>query len=317
MGFFDDTTTDERGITREADTGRPLIIPPGGGDPVVYERASSVPSLVDNLQWLMRWKVQIVALGLAEHPDLLARVAASSYGEADLLAAVDEAQHRVDTSAQWGTDVHFFCEPDADTAGMPDDMAVDVTAYHLALEQAHITVLDSEAFVVNDELGVAGTLDSLYGTPQFGPVVADTKTGKFYPRSAAVQVAIYANSQRYDPKTGERSPLWWEQVNLARGIVARIPRQGGSCTLTPIRIDRGYELARLAMQLHPYTSTTVADWCEADLVKVTRRDTVHALIEQAPDRAALAQLWRTHKACWTKAHTAAAQARLAQMQQAA
>jgi hypothetical protein len=305
---------DANGIHRDVD-GAPLIIPPGGGEPVRYQRASYVPNLVDNAMWLMKWKTQILALGLAQHDDLRQRVAGCEYGSPELLALIDEVQHRVDDSAQWGTDVHLFTEPGTDQTGAPDDMRPDLLAYDVALQRAGVTILDTEVFVVDDELGIAGTLDHLADVPGYGVCVIDVKTGQFHPRACAVQLAPYARGQRYDPATGQRSPLQLDRlsepnVNRQRGIIARIPRQGASCTLRPVRIDRGYELARLAMQLVPHEAGTVDEWCEPEVVKVTRAETVQLMIAGATSRDELHAIRAaTPDGCWTKALAAAANAR--------
>ena len=55
--------------------GRPLIIPPEGGEPVPYNRASGVGKTLDDLNNLMAWKARKVAEGLVRRPDLLTGVA--------------------------------------------------------------------------------------------------------------------------------------------------------------------------------------------------------------------------------------------------
>jgi hypothetical protein len=320
MDFFDEPADNiaPPEIPRDED-GRPLITPPGGGAPIAYERASSLPNVVDNMAWLAPWRLQLAALGLRDNPHLLERLEGLAYGDPDLMAVINDAHDRAggNTKANWGTDVHLAIQPDTALADVPGEMVGDVTAYHCALEQAGVKVLDSEVFVVNDDLQVGGTLDALYDIPGLGVVVGDAKTGTFHPMSCAVQIAAYAGGQRYNPQTGERTPLW-DSLNTQRGVVARIPRQGSSCTLTPVRIDRGRHLARLAVQLLTYQQRTVDAWCEPDIVKVTRRDCLTARINAAPDRATLEQLWRdTPKAVWTAAHDTAAKARIAALAGAA
>jgi hypothetical protein len=304
--------------------GRPMITPPGGTEPIAYRRASAIPRIVDNLYWLLKWKTQMVALGVARSPELVEQLAAMEYGHPDLRDLTEQAHIAAggNVKAQWGTDIHLYTEPDADLTDLPGEMVPDVTAYHCALERAGIAVLDTEVRVVNDELGIAGRLDHLYDVPGYGVCVIDKKTGTFAPLSAAVQVGIYANSQRYipdpdDPTHGRREPLW-ESLNLDWGMVARIPNRGGSCTITPLNIARGYRVARIAMTLLPHQEAPASEWIAPDVIKVTRRDCLTARIAAAPDRATLEQLWRdTPKAVWTKAHDTAAKARIAALAGAA
>lgn len=304
--------------------GRPMITPPGGTEPIAYRRASAIPRIVDNLYWLLKWKTQMVALGVARSPDLIEQLAGMEYGHPDLRDLTEQAHVAAGgaVKAQWGTDIHLYTEPDADLTDLPDEMAPDIAAYHCAVARAGIVVLGTEIRTVNDELGIAGRLDHLYDVPGYGVCVIDKKTGSFAPMSAAVQIAIYANSQRYipdpsDPTRGERVPLW-ESLNLEWGMVARIPNRGGSCTITPVDIARGYRLARLAMDLLPYQEAPASEWIGPDVVKVTRRDAIAARIATAPDRDTLVQLWKaTPRTVWTKAHDAAAKARIAELGRAA
>jgi hypothetical protein len=306
---------DSRGIMRDAQD-RPLIVPPGGSEPVAYRRASSVPKVVDNLAGLMRWRLRILTWAMATYPDLAARAARLEPGDPELLVIADEAHERAggNAKAQWGTDVHVYTEPEADLRGMPDEMAYDVAAYRAALAAEGVEVLGTEVFVVNDELGVAGTLDHLYRVAQLGVVIGDKKTGDFHAMSCAIQLAIYAGAEQYlpdplDPTRGTRVPLWNEPVNQEWGVVARIPRLGGSCTLTTVDIRAGLVMARKALERLPYQEQPGSAWVGQDLVKVTRRQCLAILIQQAETIDAIGRIKASNERYWTKALSEAANAR--------
>src|SRR5690606_201737 len=55
--------------------GRPLLVPPGGGDPQPYTRASTMAKALDDLSNLMAWRQRMTAVGLLRRPDLMTRVA--------------------------------------------------------------------------------------------------------------------------------------------------------------------------------------------------------------------------------------------------
>src|SRR5690606_1008152 len=55
--------------------GRPLIVPPGGGDPVAYTRVSTLAKALDDTSNLMAWKQRVTAVGLARRQDLRTRLA--------------------------------------------------------------------------------------------------------------------------------------------------------------------------------------------------------------------------------------------------
>lgn len=310
---------DSCGIMRDAQD-RPLIVPPGGREAVPYQRASSVPRAVDNLAGLMRWRLRILTWAMANCPDLAARASMLEPNDPQLLAIAEEAHERAggNAKAQWGTDVHIYTEPEADLSGMPEEMAFDVAAYHEALAEAGIEVLDTEVFVVNDELGVAGTLDHLYRVPGLGVCIGDKKTGDFHAMSCAIQLAIYAGAVRYvpdpdDPTRGQRLPLW-PDANRDWGVVARIPRLGGSCTLTTVDIRSGLIMARKALERLPYQEMPGSAWVGEDLVRVTRRQCLAILIERAETIEAIARIKAQNERYWTKALSAAANARWLELQ---
>lgn len=129
--------------------------------------------------------------------------------------------------ANKGTDLHALTEVCDEhgiehirmlaTAGTitPADLA-DIEAYDAAIKAAGIKMLATEQVVVNDDLGVAGTLDRvvqvpgrLIGRQRGAKLVADIKTGSMeYGRGkVAMQTCLYATSKTYTAGSPDRGEL--------------------------------------------------------------------------------------------------------------
>ena len=252
--------------------GRPLVKPLDGGEPEAFTRVSTLAKTLDDMNGLMGWVERKVAEGIIRRPDLQTRVAgilANGSPDTDwqlkrqLNAVCREAKEAAGASrgASSGTGFHHLTEaidrglepefvPEADKARLDD--------YRRAL--AGCKALDVEVFCVNDELRAAGTFDRIMLTPDLrlndgtilpaGVYVADLKSGKSdnqYPFSACVQIATYSRSKRYDPETGERSPLH-AALNLSIGLMIHSPVTGG-CEVIPLDLDIGWEAAQLATKV--------------------------------------------------------------------
>jgi hypothetical protein len=101
--------------------------------------------------------------------------------------------------------------------------------------------------VVNDALQVAGTFDRVVAVGDLR-FIADLKTGgiDYAAAKIAMQLAVYANSERYDPETGARSPL---AVNQERGLVIHLPAGEGQCSFHWADLKAGWEGVQLAAQV--------------------------------------------------------------------
>jgi len=250
-------------IPRDRD-GRPLIIPIGGGKPIGYTRVSTLAKLVDDDTNLTAWKQRMTAVGIASNPHLLARVAGvvNNYddpiadGKRDLNSIVAEAVESAGGSraSSTGTALHEMTQ--ALDLGrvlklIPAAWEKHLDAYLAAT--ADIEVLDIETFVVVDEIQAAGTLDRLVRLPDGRVCVADLKTGAHdanYPMGVTTQVATYAHGKRYDPETGERTPLH-PDIDLTTGVLIHLPAKGsGECRLYGLALDLGWDITQIAMQVH-------------------------------------------------------------------
>lgn len=252
--------------------GRPLIKPLNGGEPEAFTRVSTLSKALADLNNLMLWKARKTAEGLVRRPDLLTRAAgAIANGDPDedwatkrdLNSIVKEATESAGASrgASAGTGFHSLTEaidrgveplfvPEADKARLDD--------YRRAMHG--FKALEVELFCVNDQLRTAGTFDRLLLCPDGRVRVADLKTGrseKAFPFATACQVAIYANSSRYDPETGDRSPIH-AALDLTTGLLIHLP-VGGGCEVVPLDIELGWAAAQLAVKVRQMRALKAED----------------------------------------------------------
>jgi hypothetical protein len=256
--------------------GRPCIIPPGGGEPVVYTRVSTLSKALDDLNFLMAWKQRKTAEGLVRRPDLLTRIAgALANGDPDVDKKVKGELNRICNEAteaagaskgsSAGTGFHALTEAidrGQEPLFVPPADAPRLEAYRQAT--ADYEALDAEVFVVCDQLQTAGSFDRLWRCPDGRVVVGDLKTGKSeaeYPLATAMQISIYAHGQRYNPETGQRTPLH-DDIDLTTGLLIHMPSSGG-CRVVPLDLEKGWRAARAAAFVHH----EIRRWKAADIVR--------------------------------------------------
>lgn len=281
-----ETTTAPAELQRDR-WGRPLIIPPNGGKPIAYTRVSTMAKALDDLSNLMLWKQRKTAVGLLRRPDLLTRVAgAVANGDddtdwptkKDLNAICREATEAAGASkgASSGTGLHALTEAidrGEEPLFVPDAAREQLRAYKKLVRD--FTPLAAEVFVVNDDLQCAGSFDRLWRNDGPGETstgvtltpgvrVGDLKTGKSeaaFPLSTAMQIATYANSQLYDPATGERSPLH-PDLDLTTGLLVHVPAEG-MAQMIPLDLEKGWRAALLAAEVHH----DVRRWKAEDIIR--------------------------------------------------
>lgn len=244
--------------------GRPLVVPPTGGDPVAYQRVTTLAKMLDDTAALGRWQQRQAIIGLASRPDL---VMLASTTPVDDRAAwdriVEQATEAAATTAaaNTGTAVHLGTE--MLDSGMPLDRVPAlvrdrVAAYRQLTDD--LEILAVETFVVVDELRVAGTFDRLVRLPDGRTVIADIKTSKasavrYAAGSWAVQLAAYSHGRRYDVDTGERSPIdVAARLDPNEGVVIHLPADGLPA-LIPLNLAWGWEAAKLAARVRAYRKT--------------------------------------------------------------
>lgn len=234
--------------------GRPLITPVGGGKPVAYQRCTTFIDMLSDRYQLEAWKQRQVAVGLSRRPDLLLR--AGSTDDKDTLNQVcEDALEAAGSSAAAtvGTAIHEITEriDRGEKPAIPASHSDDLLAYIMAT--ATLKKRDIEVFVVHDELKVGGTFDRVLEV-NGGAYVADLKTGNIDYDTAKIsmQLAVYANSKRYSPATGERSELG---VSTEKGIIIHLPVGTGTCDLYWVDLVRGLEGVKLCAKVRDWRKT--------------------------------------------------------------
>ena len=281
--------------------GRPLVIPPGGGKPVPYRRCTTFIDVLDDRFALERWKQRQVAIGLAARHDLVLK-AASAAGDKRILDEVVEAATEAagaSMAATTGSAVHALTEQidRGQTPVIPPGVQADIDAYVEAT--AGLRMAEIEVFVVDDTLKVGGTFDRIveHAGRRY---VADIKTGNvdYNQGKIAMQLAVYAGSQRYDPATGEREPL---HVDQDWGLVIHLPAGAGKCTVWWVNLADGRIGVDIARRV----------WAWRDTRHDFARQYIPLLqqIRQADSVDVLHHLWARYQHVWTDELTAAAAAR--------
>jgi hypothetical protein len=190
---------------------RPKIIQPDG-TLVSYRRASSVAEAIDGHIGLDNWHCKLTALGLAARPDLMQAVQVAKNNK-ELTAIINEAQVHAgrDVASNNGSYMHRLTDLIDTGKDIPSGLPVHVEAMleKYAEATADLEVLDSERFVVQDELRIAGTYDRRVRSRKTGRVlIGDLKTGQklaYQATKTPAQVAAYAKGVWYD-LDGDREP---------------------------------------------------------------------------------------------------------------
>ena len=299
--------------------GRPMVVPPGGKKPTAYTRCTTYASSIEDTYNLQRWMQRMVALGLAERPDLMVSVAAH-YDDKDALnkvceTAIEAAKGKA--AAGIGTALHKLTDrlDRGEPVGpVPQEYQADLAAFEVATKP--LKVLAVERFVVVDELKVGGTFDRLYEL-EGRRYIGDTKSGniEYGTGKIAMQLAIYSRGLLYDHRTQTREPLG--EVDQDRAIVMHLPAGQGRCELHWVDIKAGWEAVQLAGQVRGWRSrrdllapldidTAVAALARELIVEVV---SLAEQVAMAPSAAALEQLWAANRNEWTDELTAMARLR--------
>lgn len=280
--------------------GRPIIIPLGGGKAKAYVRCTTYVGVLEDTFNLSRWQQRMVALGLADRPDLLLAVGAHRDDKDRLNEICGDAMEaaKAHAAATTGTALHALAERmdrGLPLGAVPAAYAADLDAYRRAtagMEHLHI-----EELMVLDELKIAGTPDRLSRVDGALRVV-DLKTGsiEWGAGKIAMQLAVYARSALYDPATGERTSL---DVDLDRAIVVHLPAGQGRCELHWIDIAAGWEAVGLATQVRAWRARKGLLEPIGPAAEISTARSVHELNA----------VWARHRGAWTDELTALAAAR--------
>ena len=149
----------------------------------------------------------------------------------------------------------------------------DMAAYVRLRDELGLVYLDRELFVVDDVHKIGGTFDGLAAQAPLitidgatgevvsvesacpencgKPVIVDLKTGRtdYGQGKMAQQLAVYAHSSRYDPATGERTPL---DACPHVGIILALPQGTGETSVLLLDLERGWATVNLSAQVREY-----------------------------------------------------------------
>lgn len=188
-----------------------------------YTRVTTMAETLSDSYGLARWQKGNVVKGLVLRPSLL-NTARIVKNPGELYEIVDIAEELGDEkqAAANGTFMHRLTEmvdhgydlPD----GLPDNILAMVDAYVAEMARHHFTAHETEEFVVQDTIQVAGTFDK-----RIDHFIGDVKTGQNLDLMAlktTMQVAMYAAGTSYDLGTAERGAL---DVDRDRGVLIWIP----------------------------------------------------------------------------------------------
>lgn len=232
----------------ERDTwGRPMVVPPAGGNPVPYTRCTTFVGCIEDTWNLSRWQQRMVAIGLSERDDLRLSVIAHRDDKKQLDKLCEDAAEvaKAHAGATIGTALHTLTERldrGMDLGVVPEAYAGDLRAYEEAT--ADLKALHIEEFCVNDHLKIGGTPDRVvrFNGKRY---IADLKTGSIdygYVKIAA-QLAVYAHSHLYDVRTHERSD---HHAERDKGIIIHLPAGTGTCRLYWVDLATGWDAVRVA-----------------------------------------------------------------------
>jgi hypothetical protein len=253
---------------RHRGNGSPKILPPPGetwrndrGRKVghrYYTRTTTYADALSEQYNLTAWKLRRLALGMGRRSDYVRLAAALTDADRDR-AALDELVVKAleaagPNAADLGTALHSLTERvdyGEPLGEIPDEIVPDLTAYEV-LTDGVLRHRWREVRTVCDRLECAGTPDTIAHVltepcpAGCGPEtlhVGDTKTGSIrYPGKMSTQLAIYSRSARYDPETGERTPL---DVCPSWGFIVHVPVETGRAALFWLDLDHGWAGAEL------------------------------------------------------------------------
>lgn len=242
--------------------GRYSLPDPFTGEPRKYLRATSVVDPIKDTYMLDRWSERMAVKGIAMRPDLLdlARSHDVTEDRDELNEVVKKAKAAAgsDTGANLGTSLHkwAFKFEQGDSLVLANwETRRSLDAYGQLLLQEGILIEDlfTEKVLVDSSLDVAGRVDRIgwYGGRL---VVLDLKSTnsrnfKYSHLALAVQLAIYANADFIWNEANNFYSDMPSSLDTDTAYCLHIPIGEGTAELLSVDILRGYELAKLAMNV--------------------------------------------------------------------
>ena len=312
-------------VKREKGSTRPMIVRPGKSKEEPYLRASEVHKLIEDRYGLNIWQQDRIAYVVATNANLREEWAntdveakGQSFWERKELRertirAYTQGRSWDRAAASKGTRFHSITDKSDQGAlfDIDEDYADDLDVYNHALVKAGLNIVASEQFVVQDELGIAGTFDKLIATDlptpdgmPAGNVIADLKTGKVKGKELefGMQMAVYANSVYYD--NGVRNEF---VVNTKWGMIIHLPLGSNQVELIWVNLEQCYEMVKAAIVVKEGRKPQVVS------AMVIPGPTLEDKIRTAKSKAILVQLYKLNSDLWTDELTVLANERSAQL----
>lgn len=247
--------------------GRPLLPHPETNSIEAYTRASTLSNAIENTYNLSLWQQRQVAVGLAQRPDLIARVLSSGDDKDSLNRIVTTAQEVAGSAvaANLGTSIHAFTEYADEGSLLPTGLdgriRASVEAYRQKMTEHNVKVIATERFVANVEIHCAGTFDRIVMIDgQY--YIADIKTGNEafkYAHGAAVQMSVYSRGRLYTKEEGWGSKVS-DFVDLDKALLIYLPASGEPrCEFYWVNIAKGWRMARVASAVREWWKDEVVD----------------------------------------------------------
>lgn len=269
---------------RRTKDGRPYVYDLDKGKEAAWTRVTSFIDVLEDKTMLAKWGERMALLGVRDdamvgralmalqpapqlsdyptHDELVERNGRLDEEKKALNAIITEAKESAGwkDAANLGTRLHELTELVDGGEHLPRDtpmvLADDVRAYEAALKTHGLEPLEREVFVVNDEVKAAGTFDRVFRwTRPDGiqlNVIGDLKTGRvdYGQGKLAMQLALYANSSRYDPETPEeRGEL---DVSREVGLIIHLPVGRAECRVYVTDLTLGWQGVLLASQVREW-----------------------------------------------------------------
>jgi hypothetical protein len=270
--------------------GRYVVLPEGGTKPIGYTRATTIAKGIEDSGGLLNWGKRMVAIGLAQRPDLVALVSTTPDTDKKALDGICERaaeQGGATVRRDLGTAVHgmlerSFIDP---TFVAPDPYGSDIQAVHDALATARLRVVDgySERMIVQDRHQIAGTFDLLVEDETGQRFVADYKTGSSLlgALAFAIQLSIYANADALynqgaaaDGSEDTREPM--PEVSKLHGVIIHVQPGSGVCDLHWLDLAVGAEALELAIAVRQMRKSKVLSPITVEVDVVTRTKQIAA-----------------------------------------
>lgn len=255
----EDLAVEQLDTTRRDRWGRYMVVPPEGGKPTGYTRATTIAKACEDQHSLIAWKARTAAKGLTLRPELLKMIAVEEDRKRldDLVEQAAQAGGATERRDE-GTALHRALELHFTGQLVPPMFRADVDAVLAAMDAHGLSVLPgmSERICVLDEHHIAGTFDLITkaGSTLY---VSDFKTGKSLDYSGlafATQLAIYAHADALytqgaakDGSADTRDTM--PPVDRAVALVLHVQPGTGRCDVHEVDIAYGRRALDLAIEV--------------------------------------------------------------------